>query len=292
MSGEDLEGKCKEPRITASLQQSTSEIPIVRDEEGLLVEERTRPHAEQIIVDDDSPADSRIYGNPVGNPPPQQQIEQLAIHAPLGDGKFWLWVHLSLVAYALRRLSTDKELAEVRGELLASNVAREYHGRRNAQTELEKTRALLTLREEALATATFALFEESHKTEDLERELAKLHETLKRYEEERTGLYVAALQASNDAEAKEAIIKMYEQRFGSREKLLRLATAEQKCEDKNRPCRREDYACIDKLIQFHEIGRCPKTAGERIARAFEKLTSPSTYYKIARAVLYAFRKEK
>jgi hypothetical protein len=291
VSGEDLEGKCEETRITASLRQSTSGIPIVRDEEGLLVEERTRPPAEQIIVDDDSPADSRIYGN-VGNPPPQQQIEQIAIHAPLGDGKFWLWVHLKLVAYALQKLSVDKEIAEARGELLEANVAREYRGRRATEQELGKTKLLLELREYALASATFALFEESDKSEDLQSQLTKLQEKLNQYEEERTGLYVAALRASNDAEAKEVIIKMYEQRFGSREKLLRLATAEQKCEDKNRPCRREDYACIDKLIQYHEVGRCPKTVGERIARAFEKLASPTTYYKIARAILYAFRKEK
>jgi hypothetical protein len=48
---------------------------------------------------------------------------------------------------------------------------------------------------------------------------------------------------------------------------------------------------MDKLIQQHETGRCPKTAGQRIEDFMEKLLNPDTYHAIVQSIYRAFREK-
>jgi hypothetical protein len=247
------------------------------------------PEQELLKIDDDSPEMSGVYSpDGQGNPSPQQQT----IKAPIGDPIFWLYIHVGMVDYAIRKFDQDKRLAEVRGELLEANVAREYAARKEAEKELKKLKDLIALRESALTETVIALFRTEDKNETLELRLKNTENALAAVSEDYFPALVRALAAENKAEQKEILLQMYEKRFGSREKLLKLAEAEQKCEDQQRKCMRENYGCIDKITQYHDLGRCPKTVGQRISHFLERITSPATYYKIARAIRYAFTKKE
>lgn len=252
--------------------QDSQEIKIVIPEQQLLT------------IEDGSIQDSAVFTREQ-NSAPQPQV----ISAPLGDPLFWMYFHIRIVDYAIRKFDQEKQLAEIRCELLEAGVAREYLARQEAEKELKKLRTLLALRDSALAESVMALFRADDRNDSLELRLKNTENTILHLSADYVPALIRALAAENGAESKEAIIQMYEKRFGSREKLLKLAEAEQKCEDKSKNCQRTNYDCMDKLIQYHETGKCPKTTGQRMADFMEKLLCPKTYSKIVTALYEAFR---
>ncbi len=260
---------------------------MVEDNNDMCISQEIRvaiPDLELLTVEDGSMQDSAILTREQ-NTQAQPQI----ISAPLGDPLFWMYFHVRIVDYAIRKFDLERQLAEVRGELLQADLARQYSGRQEAEKELKKLKAILSLRESALMDSVIALFRADDKNETLEFKLKNTENALSHIRADYVPALIRALAAENDSEQKEIILQMYEKRFGSREKLLKLAEAEKKCEEKGKNCQRANYDCMDKLIQQHETGRCPKTTGQRMADFLEKLFDPKTYSKITTALYDTFR---
>jgi len=237
---------------------------------------------ELLTIDDGSPADSRILTQ-------NTQAQPQVISAPLGDPLFWLYFHIRMVDHAISKFDQEKRFAEVRGELLEADLSRQYSARKEAEKENNKLRTLLALRDAALAESTMEVFRADDRNSSLEFRLGNAENALAYLRADYVPALVRALAAENEAEQKEIIIQMYEKRFGSREKLLKLAEAERKCEEREASCQRENYDCMDKLIKQHETGKCPNTAGQKIADFLERLLDPKTYSQITTALYDAFR---
>jgi hypothetical protein len=272
-----LEERCNDE----DMHVSTANIPIIRE---LPLD----------VTDGDSPEDSRIIRiSPEDQPAPQNQLPR-TIYAPLGDAEFWFGIHLGLAEYALRvagQSILDKQLVEAHALLVENDLARQFAAKERLTEELAAQKKLTTTERQVHLEQMAFIFGQYL---DLERTLkiaqgkheARIKE-LEKIQDLRLQLY--RLCASNEIEAKETIIKMYEERFGSREELEKLARAEEDCIGKGRNCATKDYNCISKLIALHEKGKCPKTAGERMADFVEKLLSPKTYSNIVNALYTAFR---
>ncbi|MEM3154288.1 MAG: hypothetical protein QW165_01840 [Candidatus Woesearchaeota archaeon] len=202
------------------------------------------------VKDDNSLEDSRVIK--IGNTEPASQLPR-TIYAPIGDAEFWLKVHIGLVEYALRTAKNSilaQKIAEARVELVQNDLYRQYSDKTRLEEELKKEKI--------------------------------------RSENYKFGIQLALLLADNKVEEKEKIIKMYEERFGTREELLKLAQAEENCLLEGRSCKTK-YNCISKFIESHKTGKCPKTIGQRAADFVEKLLNPKTYLGMATAFYTAFR---
>jgi hypothetical protein len=270
-----LEERCED----GDMHVSTASIPIIRE------------HPLD-VKDGDSPEDSRIIQIAEDQPANESQLPR-TIYAPIGDAEFWMSVHVGLLEYALRTAEQsilDKQLAEARVNLVQNDLYKQFTDKIKLSNQLEaqkelneqekmahQTQTALMLAKQINLVYMMAMTESSHKAEINALE-----------EQQELQLQITMLRASNEVEARENIIKMYEERFGSREELLKLAQAEETCMGK-RNCQTRDYNCISKLIKMHEEGKCPKSVGTRMADFVEKLLSPRTYTNIVSALYAAFR---
>lgn len=271
-----LEERCDDE----DMHVSTARIPIVQE------------HPLD-ISEGDSLEDSRIMqAIPGEQPTPENQLPR-TIYAPLGDAEFWFGIHLGLVEYALRAAGQsmhDKNLAEARINLIQNDLYRQFTDKMHINSELV---AQKELNEKEKKTHISQLAFVFAKYIDLVYAMGiaqDRHETtiqeLEKMQDLRLQFY--RLCASNEIERKENVIKMYEERFGSREELEKLAQAEENTKLPGTLGPRK-YADISALIKQHETGERPKTVGQRMADFAEKLLSPKTYSNIVNALYAAFR---
>lgn len=272
MSDGDLEGKCKQ---TDEMHISTSGIPIIKDPEHCLIDEQRFPSTERLLVDSSTPTDEVYLEN--------------TVNAPLGNGRFWLWFHLNILSYSIRELSEKKEFAELRAVLLENNVKREYE----EKTKLEE--ALKAENHDKIEIFTRYIHRiYLHRLEESDREyaeecLAKSNEKIKALESKEFMQMFVELGLSNKIEEKEQTIREYAKRFGTPESLWKLKAAEE-----NRAMNGQTlpkYQSIEELLTYYSTGKLPKTTGQRVMDFLENIANPDTYYNIAKAVLYAFRKK-
>lgn len=271
MSEMGLEERCEE-----DMHVSTARIPIIRE------------HPLD-ISEGDSLEDSKIIAAVR-----QSQLPR-TIYAPIGDAEFWIEIHLGLVAYALRAAEQsmlEKHIEEARIVLIQNDLYRQFRDKVHLSNELAaKQDQIDKERKEHLSMTAniltryinliylFGIEKDRHDTEV--QLLSKEHEL---------SLQLFGLHVSNEIEAKELVIKMYEGRFGSREELMKLAKAEENSRLPGMLGPRK-YADISTYVKQHETGKQPKTIGQQMVDCFEKLFNPDTYGNIARAVYRAFRKE-
>ncbi len=267
-----LEERCED----GDMHVSTARIPIVRE------------HPLE-ISEGDSLEDSRIIE--LAGP---SQLPR-TISAPLGEAEFWFGIHLGMVEYAMRVAGEsilEKQLADARIALIQNDLYRQFTDKMHlsnelfAQKVLNEQERIYHLSRAAHIISRYinliyerGIMQDRHETEV--QELGKEHELAMQF---------LGLRASNEIEAKDDIIKMYEKRFGSREELMKLAQAEEKSK-LNGPLGPRKYADISTFIKQHETGKQPKTIGQQMVDCFEKLLNPDTYGNIARAVYRAFRKD-
>jgi hypothetical protein len=273
-----LEERCEDD----DMHVSTVSIPIIREEKVG-------------IVDENSPADTQVI----------QRLEKRledptapqwppVVYAPLGEPEFWLDIHLGLVSYALRVAGEsilEKQLADARIALIQNDLYRQFTDKIHLSNELFAQKVLteqeriyhLSRAAHIISRYINLIYErgimlDRHESEV--QELGKAHEL---------DMQLLGLCASNEIEAKDNVIKMYEARFGSREELMKLARAEEKSKLPGMLGPRK-YADISTFVKQHETGKQPKTVGQQMVDCFEKLLNPDTYGNIARAVYRAFRK--
>ncbi len=221
------------------------------------------------IVHGDNPADSGVSL-------PSRTIEEKAdqvwppvVYAPLGDPAFWLEFHIGHVAYALRqaeKIQADALLAEARNEILEASVEREWWEKVRLGNQLEKQ-------------------EDAHK-EEMRKELSNRANVIAKYIHLIYLRHLMADRYETKIEEKETLIRMYEERFGSVEELLKLSQAEENSKLAG-PLGPRKYVNISTLIKQHETGRKPLM--HRVSDVLEKMLSPTTYGNIASAVYAAFR---
>jgi len=183
---------------------------------------------------------------------PQSQLPR-TIYAPLGDAEFWIGIHLGLVSYAMRE--AEKQMLEVnvastRISLIQNDLYKQFREKVQLQEEFK-----------------------------MQKNLAENYKFV---------IQLAMLLTQNKVEEKENILRMYEERFGSRDDLMKLAKAEENTKLPGMLGPRK-YADISTLIKQHETGERPKTVGQRMADFAEKLLSPETYSNIVNALYAAFR---
>jgi len=260
VSGSDLDGRCEETdRIHVS-----GEIPILRE-----VDTREEvPDESQPDLDD-----SRVIH--VRSPKTVSEIQ---------EHRYWKWLHIDVVRDLIKELQISATIAEVRGEVLEANVAREYH------EKMELQKALKAERHDKVEIFTRYLHRiYLHRLEESDREYAE--ESLAEANSRIIAYHIVALGLSDKINEQEKLIREYARRFGSPEDLRKLKEAEENCAKKGTNCKREDYDCISKLLEHHGAGKCPKTTGQRMMDFLEKIANPDTYYNIAQAVYRAFRKK-
>ncbi len=253
---------------------STARIPIIRE-------------YSIDVTDGDSIEDSKIM-----EAIPQSQLPR-TIYAPLGDAEFWIGIHLGLVEYALRTAEQsilEKHITETRISLIQNDLYMQFTDKLHinselvAQKELNEQERKENLSRTALIISKYVLtiYERGIAQYRHELEIQKLEK------EHELDIQLLGLRASNEIEAKEIVIRMYEERFGTRQELERLAQAEENTKLPGMLGPRK-YADISTLIKQHETGERPKTVGQRMADFAEKLLSPETYSNIVNALYAAFR---
>jgi hypothetical protein len=241
VSDGNLEDKCEDSREM----HISGEIPILDDREDV--------------------PESDLDNSQIIHVSAPKSLEEIQTH------RYWKWVRIDVVRELIEKLLGDKKIAEARGEVLEANVAREYKGKIKAETDLKKAQSAVTYWQSEVSVVLGEFFKLYDAYLKLEKGNYALQNHLKNSEEKEVGLILEIMRVNGEAEAKETMLKLYEQRFGSREKLLKLLQAEEKCEQAGRKCKKQ-YDCISQIIEMHETGKCPKTVGQRIAYCFERLT--------------------
>jgi hypothetical protein len=203
------------------------------------------------VKDGDSLEDSRImHVVPESGKTTQNQLPR-TIYAPIGDAEFWMDIHIGLLEYALHAAENsilEKDVAETRVALVQSDLYIQFTERMRLQDDLR-----------------------------VQKQLAENYKFV---------IHLAVLLTQNKIEEKDNILRMYEERFGTQEELLKLAKAE---EDSKLPgiAGPRKYVNIGEIIKQHETG-VRITLGDRMFLFAERLLSPKTYSDIATAVYKSF----
>ncbi len=288
-----LEERCGDEE---DMHVSTASIPILREEKAGIVEENS-PAETQVI---------RRLEERLENPAAPQWPP--IVYAPIDDPEFWLEFHNAVQRAGIQQLRDSdvaRQLAEARILLIQNDLDRQYADKIRLGNQLENVSAELAavkkqseqqiadhLRTKADIFAKYinlvyllGIERDQHETTvlELEKAVEQMSNNERKY-------YFGLLCAANEVEARELIIKMYEERFGTREELMKLGKAEENTKLPGTLGPRK-YADISAIIKQHQTGK-QKTVGQRIGDFAEKLLSPDTYGNIARAIYRAFKKEE
>jgi hypothetical protein len=205
------------------------------------------------IKDGDSLEDSRIF-QAAENNPHEIQLPR-TIYAPLGDAEFWMGIHIGLLEYALNAAQQsilEKQLADTRVALVQNDLYRQFKDKLQLQREFES-----------------------------QKQLAESYKLV---------LRLASLLTQNKVEERDNIIKMYEERFGTQEEILKLARAEEESKLPG-PLGPRKYVEISSLIKQHKTG-VKLTLADKMFLFAERLLNPKTYSNMATAVYEAFTGKK
>ncbi len=169
-------------------------------------------------------------------------------------------IEISYFSKRIKDLSIEVQLLEAQRDLRATDAKAMYQSLKRIEFILQQA----TLARDKYKKMGW---EAIKRCKILEDELGKASAERDLYSDAIVTHMLREMQAQGMHEAAESIVKMYEERFGPREKLYELRKIEG---DK---CLRPKNDLIERLLRVYKTGKYPVTAGARIAYCFERLTN-------------------